>query len=58
MKILHFADAHIDIATQGRHDPESGLAVRTLDFLKVPGYDRGRGDREKVDLVHFRRRRL
>jgi len=34
MKILHFADAHIDMANYGRHDPETGLPVRVLDFLK------------------------
>ena len=35
LKILHFADAHIDMAGQGRHDPVSGLPVRVLDFLKA-----------------------
>jgi exonuclease SbcD len=30
VKLLHFADAHIDIAIQGRHDPQTGLAVRAL----------------------------
>jgi exonuclease SbcD len=34
MKILHFADAHIDMANYGRHDPETGLPLRVLDFLK------------------------
>ena len=33
-KILHFADAHIDIANYGRRDPSSGLPLRILDFLK------------------------
>ena len=33
IKILHFADAHIDMATYGRHDPESGLPMRVMDFL-------------------------
>ena len=32
--ILHFADAHIDMANYGRHDPESGLPLRVIDFLK------------------------
>jgi len=32
-KILHFADAHIDIANYGRRDPETGLPLRVLDFL-------------------------
>jgi len=34
MKILHFADAHIDMANYGRHDPETGLPLRVLDFLR------------------------
>lgn len=35
MKILHFADAHIDISSQNKRDPESGLPVRVMDFLKA-----------------------
>ena len=35
IKLVHFADAHIDMARQGRRDPESGLPVRVLDFLKA-----------------------
>ncbi len=34
VKILHFADAHIDMANYGRHDPETGLPMRVIDFLK------------------------
>ena len=34
MKVLHFADAHIDMANYGRHDPVTGLPLRVLDFLK------------------------
>ncbi|MEA3326325.1 MAG: exonuclease SbcCD subunit D [Chloroflexota bacterium] len=34
IKILHFADAHIDTANYGRHDPESGLPMRVMDFLR------------------------
>ena len=34
IKILHFADAHIDMANYGRHDPESGLPLRVMDFLR------------------------
>ena len=33
--ILHFADAHIDMAAHGRHDPDSGLPVRVLDYLRA-----------------------
>ena len=29
-RILHFADAHIDIANYGRRDPETGLPLRFL----------------------------
>ena len=53
MKILHFADAHIDISTSGRHDPESGLAVRTIDFLKALDTIVDAAIAEKVDLVIF-----
>lgn len=35
VRILHFADAHIDIANYGRHDPETGLPHRVVDFLKA-----------------------
>jgi len=34
IKILHFADAHIDTANYGRHDPQSGLPMRVMDFLR------------------------
>jgi DNA repair protein SbcD/Mre11 len=53
MRILHFADAHIDMVTQGRHDPASGLAVRTLDFLKSLDTIVDTAIDEKVDLVIF-----
>lgn len=53
IRILHFADAHIDIAAQGRHDPESGLPVRMLDFLKSLDTIVDTAIAEKVDLVIF-----
>lgn len=53
IRILHFADAHIDIATQGRHDPESGLPVRMMDFLKSLDTIVDTAIAEKVDLVIF-----
>jgi exonuclease SbcD len=53
MKILHFADAHIDISTQGRHDPDTGLAVRTIDFLKAFDTIIDAAISERVDLVIF-----
>ena len=53
MKILHFADAHIDMANYGRHDPESGLPVRVLDFLKSLDAIVDAAITEKVDMVIF-----
>ena len=53
MRILHFADAHIDIATYGRHDPDTGLAIRTLDFLKSLDLIIDAAIQERVDLVIF-----
>ncbi len=53
MKILHFADAHIDMANYGRHDPESGLPLRVLDFLRSLDVIIETAIFEKVDLVIF-----
>jgi exonuclease SbcD len=53
IKLLHFADAHIDLARQGRHDPESGLPLRVLDFLKALDTIIDTAVDEKVDLVIF-----
>ncbi len=53
MKILHFADAHIDMANYGRHDPETGLPLRVLDFLKSLDAIIESAVSEKVDLVIF-----
>lgn len=53
LRILHFADAHIDIANHGRHDPESGFPVRVLDFLKSLDIIIDTAVSEKVDLVVF-----
>jgi exonuclease SbcD len=53
MKILHFADAHIDMANYGRHDPETGLPLRVLDFLKSLDSIIESALTEKVDLVIF-----
>jgi exonuclease SbcD len=53
LKILHFADAHIDIASQGRHDPATGLPVRVLDFLKALDTIVDTAISERVDLVLF-----
>lgn len=53
MRLLHFADAHIDMANYGRHDPETGLPLRVLDFLKSLDTIIDTAIAEKVDLVIF-----
>jgi len=53
MRILHFADAHIDMANYGRHDPETGLPLRVLDFLKSLDAIVDTAINEKVDMVIF-----
>lgn len=53
LTILHFADAHIDMANYGRHDPTSGLPMRVLDFLKSLDTIIDTAISEKVDLVLF-----
>lgn len=53
LKILHFADAHIDMANYGRHDPQTGLPLRVLDFLKSLDKIVETAISEKVDLVIF-----
>jgi DNA repair protein SbcD/Mre11 len=53
LTVLHFADAHIDIAGHGRHDPLTGLPLRVLDFLKALDQIVDTAIDEKVDLVLF-----
>lgn len=53
LKILHFADAHIDIANYGRHDADTGLPVRVVDFLNALDQIVDRAIAEPVDLVLF-----
>ncbi len=53
IKLLHFSDAHIDIISQGRRDPESGLPIRVMDFLKALDRIIDAAIEEKVDLVLF-----
>ena len=53
IKLLHFADAHIDMAKYGRQDPETGLPVRVLDFLKSLDTIIDTAIDEQVDLVLF-----
>ncbi|MDQ2692268.1 MAG: exonuclease SbcCD subunit D [Chloroflexota bacterium] len=53
MKLLHFADAHIDMANYGKHDPETGLPLRVLDFLKSLDTIVDAAIEEQVDMVIF-----
>jgi DNA repair protein SbcD/Mre11 len=53
LTILHFADAHIDMANYGRHDAATGLPLRVLDFLKSLDTIVDTAINEKVDLVLF-----
>lgn len=53
IRILHFADAHIDMANYGRHDPQTGLPLRVLDFLKSLDTIVDAAISERVDLVLF-----
>jgi exonuclease SbcD len=52
-KILHFADAHIDMANYGTHNPQTGLPVRVMDFLASLDTIIAAAISEKVDLVIF-----
>ncbi len=53
LKLLHFADAHIDMATYGRHDPETGLPIRVMDYLQSLDAIVDAAIDENVDLVIF-----
>ena len=53
VKVLHFADAHIDSYTGGRLDPENGLPCHTNDFLKALDEIVNLAVSEKVQLVLF-----
>lgn len=53
VRVLHFADSHIDIANYGRHDPETGLPFRVVDFLKALDQIIDTAVEERVDLVIF-----
>jgi exonuclease SbcD len=53
LKILHFADAHIDMANYGRHDPQTGLPMRVMDFLKSLDEIIDTAIQENIDLVLF-----
>lgn len=53
VRLLHFADAHIDIANYGRRDPETALPVRVMDFLHALDQVIEAALAEPVDLVIF-----
>jgi DNA repair protein SbcD/Mre11 len=53
IRLLHFADAHIDMANYGRHDPQTGLPLRVLDFLRSLDEIVDTAISERVDLVIF-----
>lgn len=53
VRILHFADAHIDMANYGRHDPVTGIPYRIQDFLKSLDTIVDTAIAEHVDLVLF-----
>lgn len=52
-RVLHFSDAHIDMVNYGRHDPQTGLPVRVMDFLKSLDTIVDTAIDEKIDLVLF-----
>lgn len=53
IKVVHFADAHIDMANYGRHNPQTGLPRRVEDFLKSLDTIVDYAVQEKADLVLF-----
>lgn len=53
VRVLHFADAHIDMANYGRYDPESLLPVRVTDYLKSLDTIVDAAIQKRVDLVLF-----
>ncbi|MDR3576521.1 MAG: exonuclease SbcCD subunit D [Anaerolineaceae bacterium] len=53
LTVLHFADAHVDMAGYGRHDPLTGLPLRVLDFLKALDTIIDAAIARRVDLVIF-----
>lgn len=53
IRILHFADAHIDIANYGRHDPTTALPIRVMDFLAALDQVVETAVSQQVDLVLF-----
>jgi len=53
LKILHFSDAHIDMANFGKLDVITGLPMRVMDFLRSLDEIIDTAINEKVDAVIF-----
>lgn len=53
IKVIHFADAHIDMVNDGRHDPMTGLPWRVRDYLDSLDQIIDHAIDQKVDLVVF-----
>ena len=53
IKLLHFADAHIDMANYGKRNPETGLPFRVEDFLTSLDFIVDTAIEREVDLVIF-----
>jgi len=53
VKILHFADAHINTANYGRRDSETGFPLRIIDFLNSLDEIVNCAIEERVDCVLF-----
>lgn len=53
MRLIHFSDAHIDIAPHGKKEPTSGLPYRVLDFLSALDKIIDYAVNNSVDLVVF-----
>ncbi len=53
LKVLHFSDAHIDMANRGKRDQTTGLPIRVLDFLSALDKIVNYAIDNQVDLVLF-----
>lgn len=53
IKVIHFADAHIDMVNDGRHDPATGLPWRVRDYLDALDQIINYAIEQRADLVVF-----
>ena len=53
LKILHCADIHLGYETHGRHDAETGLNTRLLDFKRCFDFMVERALAEDIDVFLF-----